>query len=78
MTRNLQGRLAKLEAVAGAGKDIIVWCDDDNQMDAKVSEMIERGEIRVSDRVHCVHWLRAGPQSGQHERALEDLDAHQS
>jgi hypothetical protein len=74
MTRSLEGRLLKLEAVANIGREIIVWCDDEEQFEATVAEMIERGEISAADCVHCVHWLRVGPQSGQHERTLEDLD----
>ena len=73
MTRNLEGRLSKLEAVAGTGRDILVWCDDEDQVEATVAAMIERGEIEATDRVHCVHWLRGRGQPGAHERSLEEL-----
>jgi hypothetical protein len=48
MTRNLEGRLAKLEAAAGAGKEIIIWCDEQDEFDARVAAMIEAGEITAS------------------------------
>lgn len=74
MTRNLENRLARLETATGAGNDIIVWCDEEDQFEPTVAEMIECGEIKATDRVHCVHWLRAHGQPGDHERSLEDID----
>jgi hypothetical protein len=74
MTRSLEGRLARLEAASGAGKEIIIWCDQGDEFEARVAEMTESGEIKASDRVHCVHWLRAQGQPGEHERSLEELD----
>jgi hypothetical protein len=74
MTRNLEGRLSTLEAAVVAGREIIVWCDDEDEVEEKIAGMIERGEIKASDRISCVHWLRARGQSGEHERSLEELN----
>jgi hypothetical protein len=74
MNRSLEGRLARLETASGAGKEVIIWCDEEDEFEARVAEMIASGEIKASDRVHCVHWQRAQGQPGDHERSLEELD----
>jgi 16S rRNA G1207 methylase RsmC len=75
MTRNKsESRLSRLEAAVSTGRDIIVWCDDEDEVETKIADMIGRGEITANDRVRCVHWLRAQSQSGEHERSLEELN----
>ena len=73
MTRSITLRLAKLEG-ANSREGILVWCDDEDQVEATIADMIERKEIKASDRICCVYWLRARRSAGDHERWLESLE----
>ena len=72
MQRSLVTRIGKLEAKT-AGRQIVVWCDDPADFDAKVRQMVSGGKISEADTVYCVHWTRAKPAHGCHERALDEL-----
>ena len=73
MTRNLEGRLSKLEGQS-SNSDISVWCDEDDQVEATFADMIDRGEIKASDRSRCVYWVHSRGTPGAHERSLEELN----
>jgi hypothetical protein len=73
MARSITLRLAKLER-ANSGEDILVWCDHEDEVEATIANMIERKEIKASDRICCVYWLNARCPPGDHERWLESLE----
>jgi hypothetical protein len=70
---SISTRLAKLERHGITG-DIPVWCEEEDQVEATIDDMIKCNEIRASDRGRCVYWLNARCPAGDHERSLEELD----
>ena len=73
MTRNLESRLARLEGFSSTD-DISVWCDEDDQVEATIADMIRRGDIAEGDRGRCVYWLHSRGAVSEHERSLAELD----
>ena len=69
----LNARLAKLESRKPPDADVIVWCDDPDDMDATIDAMIAEGKIMPGQRVLCFHWTKAKAEPGTHERALEQM-----
>jgi len=74
----LYGSIYYVETGEARGSELqggyLVWCDDEDQVEATIADMIERKEIKASDRICCVYWLRARRSAGDHERWLESLE----
>jgi hypothetical protein len=69
MVRSITLRLARLEE-SNPNSDIPVWCEDESEVEATITEMVKRKEIAANDRGRCVYWGRALAPVGSHERAL--------
>ena len=71
MATNHARRLEKLEG-SSSGREILVWCDDESEVEETIAGMVKRKEIAASDRVYCVYWASARAPAGSHEQWLEE------
>lgn len=68
----IRSRLEKLEGHSNVLRQIAIWCDEPDQVQDAIDDMVEAGELKHIDRDRCVHWTLA-KGIGHHERGLEML-----
>jgi hypothetical protein len=76
MSRAIHLRLKRLEAQRkGKTSQILVWCDEEADVEGTIRQMIAEGRISEADRPRCVYWQNVTDcEPGTHERRLAQLD----
>jgi hypothetical protein len=76
MNRALSARLSRLEVANGRAGDIPVWCEEPEDFEVVVDEMIAMDEIAETDRPRCKPWWLAQiiHRVGAHEAWIASLE----